>query len=337
MKAKFVLDKETLMRKYQQLQEKCDIVSYSLKTNQVVGKVLENTGCWYSVHSLESARMVPAERVLFFAQGLTADLVKEVLLQGVKRFVVDNVNDLRVLLTFLESSDEKITLFLRMKLKEHSIHTGKHFVFGIGAREVNNIVQDIKEHKNIEKLGVHFHRKTQNIHDWSLHFELKDSLTEETLNAIDYLNMGGGIPVRYKNSRDRLEHIFNEIRMLREWLAEKGVKMIIEPGRFIAAPCITLHTEIVNVYGNTVIVNASVYNSAMDTFIANVRLEVEGELEKGKGYTVKGCTPDSIDIFRYRVFLDEPKVGDKIIFLNAGAYTFHSEFCMLEKLETEVI
>ncbi len=334
MEAKFVLDKSKLLKQYSLLKDKCDIVSYSLKTNSVVGKVLEETECWYSVHSLKSARLVPKNRVLYFAQGLTVEMVKKVLSEGVRKFVVDNVNDLKVL---LESSDEKIYLFLRMRLKEHTIHTGKHFVFGLGAKDVNRLVKELKGHKNVEKLGVHFHRKTQNIHEWSLHYELKDSLEEETLNTIDYLNIGGGIPVKYKNSRDRLEHIFSEVDVLREWLKDYNVKMIIEPGRFLAAPCITLHTEVVNVYKNTVVVNASVYNAAMDTFIANVRLEVEGELDEGKAYTIKGCTPDSVDIFRYRVFLRDVKVGDKIVFLNAGAYNFHSEFCFLEKIETEII
>ncbi|MBT5924699.1 decarboxylase, partial [Candidatus Woesearchaeota archaeon] len=65
-------------------------------------------------------------------------------------------------------------------------------------------------------------------------------------------------------------------------------------------------------------------------------LLVENELEKHQGepYVIKGITPCSLDLFRYRVYLNEPKVGDKITFLNAGAYNFSTEFCDLEKLET---
>jgi len=84
-------------------------------------------------------------------------------------------------------------------------------------------------------------------------------------------------------------------------------------------------------------VNCSVYNSAMDTFVASIKLEVEGELESGTAFTIKGQTPCSMDIFRYRVFLKNPKPGDKIVFLNAGAYNFASDFCSLRKLETVVV
>ena len=75
----------------------------------------------------------------------------------------------------------------------------------------------------------------------------------------------------------------------------------------------------------------------MDTFAAHTRLLVENELEDGDAYTIKGCTPDSLDVFRYRVFLKNPKVGDKVVFLNAGAYTYTADFCALQKLETVVV
>ena len=92
-----------------------------------------------------------------------------------------------------------------------------------------------------------------------------------------------------------------------------------------------------NIYSNNIIVNCSVYNSAMDTFVAHIRLLVDGELNSGEPYTIKGITPDSMDVFRYRVFLSNPKVGDKLVFLNAGAYTYSTDFCSLEKLETLVV
>jgi ornithine decarboxylase len=115
--------------------------------------------------------------------------------------------------------------------------------------------------------------------------------------------------------------------------------MIIEPGRFIAASPVRLEAEILSIYDNNIVINCSVYNSAMDTFVAHIRLIVEGELPEGEGeaYTIKGCTPDSMDIFRYRVYLKKPKVGDKVVFLNAGAYTYTTDFCNLPKLEVKVV
>jgi ornithine decarboxylase len=77
----------------------------------------------------------------------------------------------------------------------------------------------------------------------------------------------------------------------------------------------------------------------MDTFVASTKLEVEGELAEGEGeaYTIKGNTPDAMDIFRYRIYLKAPKVGDRIVFLNAGAYNFSTDFCNLKRLKTEIV
>ena len=115
--------------------------------------------------------------------------------------------------------------------------------------------------------------------------------------------------------------------------------MIIEPGRFICASAVKLVTKILRVYDNNIIVNASVYQGDTDTFVVPTKLLVEGELPKrhGQSYVIKGIIPCSMDIFRYRVYLKEPKTGDDIIFLNAGAYNFTTDFCDLEKLETEVV
>ncbi|MBW2970621.1 decarboxylase, partial [Candidatus Woesearchaeota archaeon] len=126
---------------------------------------------------------------------------------------------------------------------------------------------------------------------------------------------------------------------LRRWLNSIDIEMIIEPGRYIAAPAVKLVATILNIYDHNIIVNCSVYNSAMDTFVANIRLLVEREVDQhhGKPYTIKGCTPDSMDILRYQVFLENPQIGGKIVFLNAGAYNFTTDFCLLPKLTTHIV
>ena len=98
-----------------------------------------------------------------------------------------------------------------------------------------------------------------------------------------------------------------------------------------------LLTNIIAVHENNIIVDASVYNSDMDAIIVPVKLLVEGELKKGKPYVIKGSTPCSMDLFRYRVYLKAPKVGDTLTFLNAGAYNFTSNFCDLDTIKTEVV
>ena len=339
-KAKFLLSKSKTLEQYNEINNLVDEVSYSLKSNFEVGQLLEaNTDCNFSVHTKQNLNLIKDKsRVWFFAQGWTAEEVKDLLSLGVNKFVVDNEQDLKIL---LENLTGKVDLLLRMRLRENTIHTGKHYVFGMYAHQINKLIPELRKNNDIGKLGIHFHRKTQNISEWSLKYEVEEALSEEALNEIDILNIGGGIPSKYKNFRaEVMNYIFDQIKDLRNWLNGRRITMVAEPGRFIAAPAVKLETEIVNIYDNNIVVNCSVYNSAMDTFVAHIRLLIDGELENektGKKYTIKGITPDSMDIFRYSVFLPEKKVGDKIVFLNAGAYNFSTDFCNLERLNTAVV
>ena len=340
-KAKFILSKSKVLEQYEKIKEISNQVSYSLKTNFEVGKVLEeNCDCQFSVHSLGSANLIKdKKRVLFFAQGLGEDELLQLYTDNLNSFVVDNGVDLDRLLRFTEEKEWHVNIFLRMRLKEHTIHTGKHFVFGFYSEQINNLIPKLRLNKRVLNLGIHFHRKTQNLGEWNLKDELEEALSKEVLGKITFVNIGGGIPAEYKNYRPEvLEGIFEKINELKNWLNFQIIKMIVEPGRFIAAPSVKLETKIMAVYKDTIIVNASVYNGIMDTFVAHIRLLVENEKDSGKSFTIKGSTPDSMDIIRYRVFLEkDPKIGDKIIFLNAGAYNYSTDFCKLPKLDTEII
>lgn len=340
--ARFILTKQVLLDQYNDLSERCDKVSFSMKTNLDVAKVLEQeTDCDFSVHTSELQNDIEDKtRVLFFMQAQSKKQVLEILRQGIEQFVVDNESDMETLENSLKGTEFKITLFLRIKLKENTIRTGRHFVFGMPSDKANVLVERLSRNPNIKSLGIHFHRKTQNISEWSLQNELEQILTQKTLANIEWLNMGGGLPINYVNSKvQNYDYIWNKVQDVRDWLKKYDVKLVIEPGRYLSAPCVKLEAEIIQMYEGNIIIDASVFNAAMDTFIAHVRLEVEGEVsqKEGKAYVIKGCTPDSMDILRYRVYLKEPQVGDKLVFHNAGAYNFCTDFCGLKKIPTEII
>jgi ornithine decarboxylase len=335
VKSKFIVSISKLLGQYKKLKDLGLEVSYSLKTFPEIAWVLEEkTDSFFTIHMMESLSFVKnMKRVWFVAQAWDKQKIKELVSKGIENFIVDNETDLKMLMDFLNESSVEINLLLRMKMREHTIHTGKYFVFGMYSKQINEWIPKLRKQKGIKLLGVHFHRKTQNTSEWNLKEELSQMLNEETLKSIDALNIGGGLPVDYKNTSGRnIEYIFQKIAELRDWLKQYGIKTIIEPGRFLAAPPTKLETEILSIHENNIIVDASVYNGALDTLLVPIKLLIEGEADDGETYVVKGCTPCSMDIFRYDVKLKNPKVGDKIVFLNAGAYCFTTDFCNLPKL-----
>ncbi|MFH0831993.1 MAG: decarboxylase [archaeon] len=338
----FVLSRNKAVEQYNLLKKLGLLVSYSFKTNREVGKVLEEmTDSDFSIHLFDEIKMInDKKRIWFFSQAWNKDEIEKIINEGVRNFVIDTEEDLQKLLDFISDRKIKINLALRMKFQEHRISSGKYFVYGMPSSKINEIVSILKDNKFIEKLGVHIHRKSQNTSEWGIKDELTDSLSQETLKRINFVNFGGGLPAEYKSYKlEVMPYIIEKIKEATEWLKTMGISSYIEPGRFIAAPAVKLETEIIQVNGNTIVVNASLYNCALDTLITETKMIVENELgdkEEGKDYLIKGNSPTRDDIFRYKVRLKEPKVGSKIVFLNAGAYNYTTDFCGFEKIETRM-
>mgnify|MGYP000182737872 CR=1 FL=1 len=83
-------------------------------------------------------------------------------------------------------------------------------------------IQKIKKEK-INHLGVHFHRKTQNVSEWNLVRE------REGIFDVDEVIIGGGIPSSYANTNDaKIQFIlpvdvcFNGLVLRSKGTAERG-------------------------------------------------------------------------------------------------------------------
>jgi len=328
--ARFLLDPSVAIKQYDSLSHMGE-VWYNIKTNPEVGKVLEektkaiftSTGMGNLFHIKDK------KRAIVLLQGEKTEEIKKMVNEGVSGFIVDNEMDLNRLLKVTDDT----RLFLRLKFKEHTIYTGKYFVYGIDWNRASEIIDRLP----LDKIGIHLHRKTQNIGEWSLSRDLAP-IIEKLEGKITSVNIGGGLPFNYHNSNPNLTPILERIKELGKNLKEKNMKLIMEPGRYICAPAVRLETKIINSYDKNLIVDASIYNSAMDTFLFHIRLPVENETERGHQCLIKGRSPDSLDMFRYKVFFkEEKKIGDQIIFLNAGAYNFNTEFSDLPKIKTEIV
>ena len=335
----FELSQSCVVEKYNELNGIVDSVYYSSKTNPLLTPILEEkTDAFFSVHTKDELKHVSDKgRVLFFGVAWTNDDINSLYESGVRQFAVDSRTDLE---RFLEIIGEReATLFLRMKLKENSVRSEKYYVFGLGKQFVSDSLKKIHIAKPNLKLGVHVHRKTQNLNEWDLQTDVCHALDDDAFKCLTYLNFGGGLPSLYSNTNDKvIPSILKKIASFRVWLNEQGIKLIAEPGRFIAAPSVKLITHVTCIEAQTLFLDVSVYNANTDAIFGGQRLLVENEKKTGEYYMFKGKTPDSIDILRYRVYLEKtPVVGDTITFLNAGAYNFHCDFCELERIKTVII
>lgn len=78
----------------------------------------------------------------------------------------------------------------------------------------------------------------------------------------------------------------------------------------------------------------------MDTMLVGLDLPCQAILDNDKTeetYTIRGRSPCSLDIFLKDVALPKTEVGDYLVFLNAGAYNFASDFVSMKKPQTILI
>ena len=342
MKPHFTLSKSKLASQLKILTDLNLKVSYSYKTNRQIGDILQdNPNVDLSIHAKEEIEMIKDKsKISFFSQAETTQELINIINQRIKTFVIDNEIDLNNLLQAAKQTQAKINISIRMKFHEHRIGTGKYFVYGLPSSKVNQLIQDLQNNPNIQDLGIHIHRKSQNTSEWEIVEELKDSINENTLRIIKSVNLGGGLPVKYKSyTNSTLPYILNKIKKAKEFLGSHNIQTIIEPGRFLAAPPIKLHTKIIQTQNNILILNTTIYNCALDTILTETKMLVEQELsedQEGNYYLLKGNSPTRDDIFRYKVKLKSPKVGDEITFINAGSYNYTTDFFGYKKLETKI-
>ncbi|MCK4649830.1 decarboxylase [Candidatus Pacearchaeota archaeon] len=346
----FSLSKSKLLDQIKVLEDLGLKISYSYKTNRQIGDILQElnipenkpTTVHFSIHAKKEINMIKDKtKISFFTQAESIEELKEIISQGITTFVIDNELDLEKILKATEETNIKINLSLRMKFQEHRIGTGKYFVYGMPSKKVNDLISKLKNNPQINQLGIHIHRKSQNTSEWEIVEELQDSLTQETLSTISILNLGGGLPVQYKSyTNSTLPYILKKISNAKEFLDKYNIQTIIEPGRFLAAPPIKLRTNIIQIQENNIILNTTIYNCALDNVLTETKMLVKEEIpeeQEGQYYLLKGNSPTRDDIFRYKVKLTDPKVGDEITFINAGAYNYTTDFFGYKKLETKII
>mgnify|MGYP001217401739 CR=1 FL=1 len=101
--AKFILSKTVLLNQIKKLEDLGLKISYSYKTNRIVGKILQDLDSCrnvdFSIHAKgEIEDIKDKSKIWFFTQAESESELKEILNKGVKNFVVDNEVDFEQLL-----------------------------------------------------------------------------------------------------------------------------------------------------------------------------------------------------------------------------------------------
>jgi len=264
--------------------------------------------------------------------------IRNALAAGVRTFVADNPDEVRKFRRYRAEAE----LLLRVSFRAPGVVSDLSRKFGCDPEDALELAR-LAARLGIPLRGFSFHVGSQ-APDARKHVEaigvcakLLVDARREKLGRFDTLDIGGGFPVEYRQPVDEIGRFCAPIRKALAALP-KRVRVIAEPGRFIAAPAAI---SVSAVMGRALregrwlyYLDDGVYGAYSGQIYDHARYPVRA-LRDGPLHAavLAGPTCDSIDVIAEDVPLPKLRAGDLIIGSAMGAYTWAtaSEFNFFPK------
>ncbi len=215
----------------------------------------------------------------------------------------------------------------------HYITTGlEENKFGINRWEFDKVLELLKERKNVQLVGIHFHIGSQ-ITDFDAFKNLCVRVNEiqsyfiENQIILEHINVGGGLGVDYEHPDNfdfpDFEAFFKLFDRFLELRPKQ--KLHFELGRAMVAQCGDLITKVLYVK-NGINANFAIVDAGMTELIRPALYQAYHKIENITSkngidfYDVVGPICESSDTFGKTVQMTETKRGDLIAIRTTGAY-----------------
>jgi ornithine decarboxylase len=249
---------------------------------------------------------------------------------GVRHFVVDNPDELRKFAKFRN----RAALLIRVAFRSADALCDLSRKFGCGPESVPELLALAAELR-IKVDGLSFHAGSQAAGP-QMHVEAINVCGEmmrrarEQGHELSILDIGGGFPADYlRDSPICIEEFCAPIRHALDSLEPK-MRVIAEPGRYIAAPSAI---AISSVMGRAerdgrlwYYLDDGLYGSYSGQVFDRTQYPIEAFAASGPTFpsVLAGPTCDSVDVIRENIALPKLKQGDLVVGRVMGAYTWAS-------------
>ncbi|HEX2788799.1 MAG TPA: type III PLP-dependent enzyme [Steroidobacteraceae bacterium] len=249
---------------------------------------------------------------------------------GVRTFVADNADEVRKFKPY----GERAALLLRVSFRNPGAVCDLSRKFGCDPEDALALAR-LAASIGVDVLGFSFHVGSQAA-DALKHVEAIEACTQllatarrARLGTLDTLDIGGGFPIDYLQHAVDIRPFCAPIRAALARLP-KRVRVIAEPGRYIAGPAAI---GVATVMGRArreghwwYYLDDGLYGSYSGQLYDHARYPVEA-LRQGEPQlpsVLAGPTCDSIDVIAENLMLPQLKAGDLIVGRAMGAYTWAS-------------
>ncbi|MCP4650922.1 MAG: diaminopimelate decarboxylase [PVC group bacterium] len=323
------------------------LICYSMKANSnltICSELVKNGAGIDIVSGGELYRAkkigVSGKKIVYASVGKTETEIAEAIKTGILFFNAESIPELELINSVAGRLRKKQNVAIRINpnVDAHTHHyittAKKQNKFGIDMGTSRKIfLQLSKKLKNVKLCGVHVHIGSQIEEVTPFIQAIKKSLALiNELNkkgaGITHLNIGGGLGIVYRKERPQTADDY--ARAILPLLKDSGLKVILEPGRFIAGNAGILLAKITYVKDTPakrfVIVDAAMNDLIRPSFydayheIVPVKADKKEKLKKAD---VVGAICESGDfIAKDRRLPEALKPADILAVMSAGAYGF---------------
>ncbi|HET7301233.1 MAG TPA: diaminopimelate decarboxylase [Oleiagrimonas sp.] len=201
---------------------------------------------------------IPAERIVFSGVGKSAGEIGEALAAGIARFNVESEDELQLLQRIAAERNVIARASVRVNpdvdaLTHAKISTGKsENKFGVGIDEAQQWFADSARLTHVRLDGLHVHIGSQMLTLDPIRMALQRvaAFWRELVavgHAINSIDVGGGLGVRYRPDQDRPFAIEDYVDVIRQTLADFEGRILLEPGRWLVAEAGVLLTRVIRI------------------------------------------------------------------------------------------
>jgi diaminopimelate decarboxylase len=320
------------------------IICFAMKANDSLSviKALVDQGAGLDIVSLgelRKAQIVRADpkKIVFASVGKTNEEIKAALNAGILFFNVESLPELERINTIAKSMGQIAHAALRINpdvaAPTHDfITTGTlKKKFGIDLKTTHQIFRSRKKYPNVNINGVHIHIGSQITSGKPFVGAIKktvefiDVLRREGV-AIEYLDIGGGLGIIYKDENPQTAQQYADAVL--PILKGTGLKIIMEPGRFIVGNAGIFVTKVLylkdNGFKKFLVVDGGMNDLIRPSLYDAYHEIVPVKQTKAKKIKVDVVGPicESGDFFAHDRLIPKLNDGDLLAVMSAGAYGY---------------
>ena len=318
------------------------LICFSMKSNSnlSVCKALLGEGAGLDIVSggeLYKAIKIGTDpkKIVYASVGKKKEEIEDAIRRGILMFNVESVPELSLINSISGKMAKRVDVAIRVnpdvrpRTHKHITTGAKETKFGIDLKSAENIFDNSNRYPHLNIIGIHAHIGSQITESAPYLKAIKKVLSFIKSARIDVktLNIGGGLGIIYSEEKPQTAKEFADAVI--PLLKKSDLKIILEPGRFIAGNSGILVTSVLYVKKTPskkfVIVDAGM-NDLIRPSLYDAYHEVRPLIKRSGTPSdivdIVGPICESGDFLGKDRKLQESRPGDILAVMSAGAYGF---------------